>query len=931
MRSHFVSRALSFCLLLLATGSTTSVASAAEPGDNDALVADPAFQGLPDKDSHSGVFLDLIATGSSSIVQPASFGILIPTTTPTLRVAIFDGNAGGLWDMNRLTNDPGGVVVPDGSIVEYTLTTMSPDFPETVVAQGDSENATPRAGAVIFTYADDGRWQFLYDGPHHPSALRSSGEHGYRLLVRYRTPTPLAAINGYKVAINGPFGLMPLEFGMSLVGGFIGGVVDSRNLGFSSTPGGSDSREFSVSRDHYPDLLEPDPEINARLTNGPAYAPAVRYPRSDPYVNRYDGTFDVSILLQPPAGQPWPDFVRSLVLEEGDADDFDDASGLAPDGTPSPSDRGIPPDDGRPYVDNRGVEHDNSGYRLPVAATPQDVGSPWLELFDPLGVQRVVLTDLSGNVSEEEGTAGGFEKIPVPVDGVPGTWRIRMHNLDARNSWFLRTNARLVPSTQDVCGRVYCDMDCDGTEDAGVDTGLVGVVVTVRRTDVSGQADMTATTDATGSWCLRNVPPGVYEVSIAPGQAPIGDRPPSTPQPLPLTVVSGISQTNLSMGFCCRTTECKCEPDGRVHEATFEVWVWGGACDTSNVDVTVRLEDGCDCRTRNLEDFLNFCYEGTFSGDRVGLNGAITVTGVRFEDGLAKVSLKLTAKAPAFPGGFFTGTQRIEVVVNGVSEAVCGKLDCTTLEAGATFPKDWKPRWCGDLPRFHVKTSMPWICWPDRPCTDGCVKTRAWWVAVNASGSCEAQRIAWPVAGGEGLKLPSGRTWLEALKAGAKCDAWTALAQSWIVVQLNVAAGACLPVDVAAAMAEAKTLLEAFPRGFAGQWQTEGRANVVRLILDLYAAGRIGPKACPDKPPTCPVCPPPPPYCPPPAVYCPPAAYCPPPKDKKDDRNDKKDHDKNDRNDKDKKDDDKRDDKKDSGKKDNDKKDEKKDEKKKGR
>ena len=891
MRPTFASRALSFCLLLVAAGSPGGDARAAEPGDNDALVADPAFQGLPDKDSHSGVFLDLIATGSSSIVQPASFGILIPSTTPTLRVAIFDGNAGGLWDQNRLTNDPGGVVVPDGSVVEYTLSTMSPDLPETVVAVGDSENASPRPGAVIFTYADDGRWQFLYDGPHHPNALRSGGDHAYRLLVRYRQPTPLAAINGYKVAINGPFGLMPLEFGMSLVGGFIGGVVDSRNLLFSSTPGGSDSHEFSVSRDHYPDVLEPTPDINARLTNGPAYAPAVRYPAPDPYVNRYLGTFDVSILLQPPAGQSFSDFVKTLVLEEGDADDFDDVSGEAPDGTPSPSNRGIPPDDGRDYVDNRGVEHDNSGYRLPVSPVPVDSGSPWLELFDPLGVRRVLLTDLSGNVSEEEGTADGFERIPVAQDGVPGVWRVRMHNLDARNSWFLRTNARLVPPTQDACGRVYCDMDCDGTDDAGTDQGIANVTVNLHRTDVSGQADLTATTDVTGSWCVRNVPPGTYEISVPPGQAAIGSRPPSTPQPVTTTVESGVSQNGLDMGFCCRTTECKCGPDGRLHEVTFEVWVWGGACDTSDVDVTVRLEAGCDCRTRTLEDFLNFCYEDTFPGEQVGLNGDLTVTGVRFEDGLAKVSLKLDAKAPSFPGGFFTGTQRIEVVVNGVSEAVCGKLECTTVTADHVFPVDWKARWCGDLPRFHAKTSMPWICWPDRPCTDGCVKARAFWVAVNAQGACDATRISWPVTGGEALTLPNGRTWLEALKAGARCDTWTALAQSWIVVQLNVAAGACLPADVAAAADEAKALLARFPKGFAGEWLTEGHANVLRAVLDLYAAGQIGPKACPDKPPTCTVCTPPP-TCPAPTPTCTTTSSCPPSttttcppttKDKKDD------------------------------------------------
>ena len=41
--------------------------SSAEPVDNDELVAGPEFQGLPDKSSHSGVFLDVIGTGSFSL------------------------------------------------------------------------------------------------------------------------------------------------------------------------------------------------------------------------------------------------------------------------------------------------------------------------------------------------------------------------------------------------------------------------------------------------------------------------------------------------------------------------------------------------------------------------------------------------------------------------------------------------------------------------------------------------------------------------------------------------------------------------------------------------------------------------------------------------------------------------------------------------
>src|SRR5262245_2032856 len=64
--------------------------------DNDELVAGPEFKGFPDKDTHSGLFLDLIAVGSSSLVQPAYFGVKIPADQTTLRLAVFDGNVGGL-------------------------------------------------------------------------------------------------------------------------------------------------------------------------------------------------------------------------------------------------------------------------------------------------------------------------------------------------------------------------------------------------------------------------------------------------------------------------------------------------------------------------------------------------------------------------------------------------------------------------------------------------------------------------------------------------------------------------------------------------------------------------------------------------------------------------------------------------------------------
>ncbi|MCC7138438.1 MAG: hypothetical protein IT460_08450, partial [Planctomycetes bacterium] len=549
-------RTLSFAALLGAASFVPSLRLAnAGPAtdDNDELVADPEFTGLPDKDSHSGVFLDIIAAGSSSIVQDSYYRVVTEPATASLKVLVFDGNCGGLWDQNLIQHGAGSAVLPDGSVVEYDLMTDSPDFPRTVVALGESESATPRPGAKVFSYAVDSRWEFLYDGPNHPSStVLATGEHQYVLHVKYRLPTPsgaaVAPINGFKLAANGVLGQSP-NAGETLLGGFIGGVVDSRNLLFALPGAPAAGSEYSVSRDHYPDALEPAASLNGLLLNGAAYAPAVRYPAPDAYENRYAGSFDIRVRLVPKPGESWAQFLASLILEEGDADDVDDASGVGPDGMPSPSIAGVPPDDGRFYVDTSGRQHDNSGYRLPVAAAPADAGSPWLELIDPNGVVRVTLFDLSGNVSQEDATGNAFERIPVPADGVPGLWTLRMHHLDARNSWFLRTNAETRADRQSLEGRVFCDLDGDTTDDLDTDPGIAGVVVTIQRTDVVGEPPILRTTDATGAWRVETIAAGTYAVSVTDGQAAIGAKKKTTTQPVPATVAPSQNVRDVDLGY----------------------------------------------------------------------------------------------------------------------------------------------------------------------------------------------------------------------------------------------------------------------------------------------------------------------------------------------------------------------------------------------
>ena len=72
------------------------------------------------------------------------------------------------------------------------------------------------------------------------------------------------------------------------------------------------------------------------MTNGPTYQPTVRFTESDPFVNNYTGTFDVRLRLVPPQGVTWAQYLQTLIVEEGDADDIDDLAGIGPDGLPSP-------------------------------------------------------------------------------------------------------------------------------------------------------------------------------------------------------------------------------------------------------------------------------------------------------------------------------------------------------------------------------------------------------------------------------------------------------------------------------------------------------------------------------------------------------------------------------------------------------------------
>ena len=515
-----------------AGASSGAAVAAVEVGDNPDL---PGYTGLPDikavtGKSNSGRFLDMISDPgrTQSIRQAAHYVIVVPASATELKVQVFDGNCGGLWDQNQITYGAGDTLQPDGSAVEYRLSTDGPGEtvanPQAFVKLGESPRAAQTAGAVVLS--QDDAWEPLFIGalPSADRAKLSDGSHRYALDVKYVVDAN-DSINGFKIAANGKILIAPKTGDATIIGGFIGGVVDSREMHFPNDPSGKPiATTYAVSRDfypsgdgllgHQPNFLTPTQAFSDTCTDDTNFKPAVLHPQSasNTFKNSYDGTIDIPIDLIPDASknQTWLDYVQKLVLEEGDADDVVDALPGSPAGTQNP---GIPADDGQPYPLGAPTR-DNSGYRLPQAAAPSLSGSPWLELIDPNGVAQTPQHDLSGNVTQAptdpagSGDAQGWEKIVVPTTYVfnplKTTWTIRIHNLDARNTWFIRSNVKPPQDTGilgEIGDRVWIDKlnDCNGVQDpvgagANDERGVNGVKMNLYKGSIAPANFVASTT-----------------------------------------------------------------------------------------------------------------------------------------------------------------------------------------------------------------------------------------------------------------------------------------------------------------------------------------------------------------------------------------------------------------------------------------------------
>ena len=125
---------------------------------------------------------------------------------------------------------------------------------------------------------------------------------------------------------------------------------------------------------------------------------------------------------------------------------------------------------------------------------------------------------------------------------------------------------------------------------------------------------------------------------------------------------------------------------------------------------------------------------------------------------------------------------------------------------------------------------------------DGCTLTQGYWKNHHAGGKNKSQQTPWPVS--EDTEL-CGQTWLDILDTAPKGNPWIVVAHQWIAASLNVAAGAAVPPEVAAALADAEGFLADCKITKAEQ----AAALASKDVLDAFNNGDIGPGHCGDAPP----------------------------------------------------------------------------------
>ena len=166
-----------------------------------------------------------------------------------------------------------------------------------------------------------------------------------------------------------------------------------------------------------------------------------------------------------------------------------------------------------------------------------------------LALTNVVLNDAALSVNTNLGGLAVGQAVTVVV---ATTISATMTNVATASGWDVLFNQQhwgddsaVVVELMRLSGHVIFDENANGIRDVGETNGITNVVVTLYDTDTN--VVQIVTTDATGFFTFTNVAVGSYiiEETDPPGYVSTGDSVPPNDNLIPISVVDGISVTNL--------------------------------------------------------------------------------------------------------------------------------------------------------------------------------------------------------------------------------------------------------------------------------------------------------------------------------------------------------------------------------------------------
>jgi hypothetical protein len=268
------------------------------------------------------------------------------------------------------------------------------------------------------------------------------------------------------------------------------------------------------------------------------------------------------------------------------------------------------------------------------------------------------------------------------------------------------------PCIQDLKVTVFVDKSLpeNCTYDNGTDLDLAGVTFTVHPQGDRSITLATGVTGADGSFTVSGLAAGTYWVCIDDSQGALANLERCVPGDCVTVVLEPCKDECVEIGYkeTCRKEPC-CE--GKLHEVVFKTHIWVGDC-VDCVAVSAHLMETCDpCGGVSGEAWMDYC--GEFPGPVTGYDGVVTIENVEIANGLAVVTIRLTATGDEFLRGYFDdGEHLLAVFVNGESNEACVRLRCEDTLPGSMFP--WSKA-CGPKPTcdwtqaFADKAYERWI------------------------------------------------------------------------------------------------------------------------------------------------------------------------------------------------------------------------------